>query len=157
MLYFSRATFREQLWSQVVLAVRSVGLLSVKFCFTAGDHVIIIQPSPGDTSFVTPSGDVFTSSGKSPVSSADCCSALLGSSGRFQRSVSLCSFLTLQTVCLLNHTNTCNRINTFLRVLQDKPNCFPPCVPSDLSVTLLAHTYQRCYVVKAEHSGEKMA
>lgn len=31
----------------------------------AGDHVIIIQPSPSDTSVVTPSGDVFTSSGES--------------------------------------------------------------------------------------------
>ncbi len=27
----------------------SAGLLSVKFCFTAGDHVIIIQPSPSAT------------------------------------------------------------------------------------------------------------
>lgn len=50
----------------------------------------------------------------------------------------------------------CNCINTFLQVLQDKAyatKLFFPRVPYNLSMALLAHTYQRCYV-QAEHCGK---
>lgn len=58
-------------------------LLSVEFCFTAGDHVITIQPTPNDTSdiVVTSSGEVVSSEGKVHVSSTGCCFVLLGLSG----------------------------------------------------------------------------
>lgn len=55
------------------------GLLSVKLCFTAGDPVITIQPTPSDTPDVVVTSLGVSSAGK--VSSTGCCFALLGSSG----------------------------------------------------------------------------
>lgn len=54
-------------------------LLSVKFCFTAGDHIIIVQPSP--SAATDKPGKVMTSSGSVHLSSADCCSVPLYFSG----------------------------------------------------------------------------
>lgn len=51
---------------QIILKERSVTFLSVKFCFTAQDHVITVQPNSNDSTviIVSPSGEAISSSGE---------------------------------------------------------------------------------------------